>query len=440
MAAISGLYLGINLPYLAPFPVIPLDVEATEVVKHSLSKDKIRILLLEGVHDSAVQEFRDRGYTNIERLSHALEEAELIEKIQGVHILGIRSATKITDKVVAAANRLICVGCFCIGTNQVRLDTARKAGIPVFNAPYSNTRSVAELVIGEIVMLLRGIPEKTTAAHAGKWQKVAKNSYEMRGKTLGIVGYGHIGSQVSVLAEAMGMRVVFFDTEKKLVIGNAQPCSKLKDLLEVADVVSLHVPATPQTKNMIGEKELRAMKKGAHLINASRGNVVVIEALVKALTEKHLLGAAIDVFPAEPASNADEFVSPLRGIPNVILTPHVGGSTQEAQANIGLEVAEKLIKYSDNGSTVGAVNFVEVSLPVKAGGTRFLHIHRNVPGELRRINELFSARDLNVSAQYLQTDPEVGYVVFDLDGEVDEADVIGELQALEGTIRARYLY
>jgi D-3-phosphoglycerate dehydrogenase len=346
----------------------------------------------------------------------------------------------VTDKVLAAANRLITIGCFCIGTNQVRLDTARKAGIPVFNAPYSNTRSVAELVIGEIVMLLRGIPEKSRLAHDGKWLKSPKNSYELRGKTLGIVGYGHIGSQLSVMAEAMGMRVRYFDTEKKLAIGNAQPCGKLKELLEQSDVVTLHVPATPQTKNMIGEKELRSMRKGAYLINASRGNVVVIDPLVKALQDKHLLGAAIDVFPAEPGSNADEFISPLRGLENVILTPHVGGSTQEAQANIGLEVAEKLIKYSDNGSTVGAVNFVEVSLPVKAGGTRFLHIHANVPGVLRRINELLSARNLNVTAQYLQTDPQVGYVVVDLAGEVDEVELSNELQAVEGTIRARYLY
>ena len=410
------------------------------MVKHSLSKDKIRILLLEGIHDNAVQEFHERGYTNVELLPQALDEDELIEKVQGVHMIGIRSATRLTDKVLAAANRLFCVGCFCIGTNQVRLDTARRAGVPVFNAPYSNTRSVAELVIGEIVMLLRGIPEKSHLAHTGRWLKSAANSYEMRGKTLGIVGYGHIGSQLSVMAEAMGMRVRYYDIEKKLAIGNAQSCTRLKDLLESSDVVTLHVPATPQTKNLIGEKELRAMRRGSYLINASRGNVVVIDALVKALEDKHLLGAAIDVFPTEPGSNAEEFVSPLRAFPNVILTPHVGGSTQEAQANIGLEVAEKLIKYSDNGSTFGAVNFVEVSLPVKAGGTRFLHIHANVPGVLRRLNEVISARNLNVSAQYLQTDPEVGYVVVDLDGNIDEIELIGELQALPGTIRTRYLY
>ena len=409
--------------------------------KHSLSKDKIRILLLEGVHDNAVREFHERGYTNVESLPTALDEDELIAKIQGVHMLGIRSRTRVTDKVIAAANRLMAVGCFCIGTNQVSLDTARRAGVPVFNAPYSNTRSVAELVIGEAVMLMRRIPEKSVQAHAGEWNKSAKDSYELRGKTLGIIGYGHIGSQLSVLAEAMGLNVRYFDIEKKLAIGNARPCNTLKELLGLSDIVSLHVPATPQTKNMIGEAEIRAMRKGSYLINASRGNVVVIEALAAALKDKHLLGAAIDVFPKEPAANGEEFVSPLRGLPNVILTPHIGGSTHEAQANIGLEVAEKLIKYSDNGSTVGAVNFVEVSLPVKAGGApRFLHIHANVPGVLRRVNDVFSSRNLNISAQYLQTDPEVGYVVVDLDGDVDETELSAELQAVEGTIRVRFLY
>lgn len=410
------------------------------MVKHSLSKDRIRILLLEGVHDNAISTFKECGYTNIEALTHALDEQELIEKIQGVHMVGIRSRTRLTDKVLAAANRLVCIGCFCIGTNQVSLDTARRAGVPVFNAPYSNTRSVAELVIGEIVMLLRSIPDKSRQAHTGKWLKTAKNSYEMRGKTLGIVGYGHIGSQLSILAEAMGMQVRYYDIENKLAMGNARPAATLDELLRVSDVVSLHVPATGQTKNMIGERQLKTMKPGSYLVNASRGNVVIIEALAKALEEKHVLGAAIDVFPVEPGSNEEEFKSPLRGLANVILTPHVGGSTQEAQANIGLEVAEKLIKYSDNGSTVGAVNFVEVSLPVKAGGTRFLHIHANVPGMLRRVNDVFSSRDLNISAQYLQTDAEVGYVVVDVDGDVDEAEIMSDLQSLEGTIRARFLY
>ena len=408
--------------------------------RHSLAKEKIRVLLLEGIHENAQSLFVEHGYTNVERLAQALTEDELIEKIQGVHLIGIRSATKITEKVLNAANRLIGVGCFCIGTNQVALEAARKGGIPVFNAPYSNTRSVAELVIAEAIMLLRGVPEKSTAAHEGRWMKTAKNSFELRGKTLGIVGYGHIGSQLSVLAEAMGMKVRYYDVEKKLAIGNAHPVASLEGLLNIADVVSLHVPATAQTKNMIGEREIRAMKKGSYLINASRGNVVVIEPLVKALKEQHILGAALDVFPVEPGSNDDEFVSPLRGLPNVILTPHVGGSTVEAQANIGFEVAEKLVKYSDNGSTVGAVNFVEASLPIKAGGARFLHIHANVPGMLRRVNEVFSGRGINISAQYLQTDPEVGYVVVDVDGDIDVAELMAELTALDGTIRARFLY
>ncbi len=411
------------------------------MTRHSLAKDKIRILLLEGVHESAVQEFQRNGYSQIEQVKTALDEAELIERIQGVHLLGIRSRTRITKKVLEAANRLVGVGCFCIGTNQVALDTARTAGIPVFNAPYSNTRSVAELVIGEIIMLLRRIPEKTRGCHDGLWDKSAKNSFELRGKTLGLVGYGHIGSQLSVLAEAMGMRVRFFDVEKKLALGNASPCNSLEELLGVSDVVSLHVPSTPQTKNMFGAEQVRAMKPGSYLINASRGSVVDIDALAEGLKSSHLLGAAIDVFPKEPAANDEEFISPLRGLENVILTPHIGGSTMEAQANIGVEVAEKLIKYSDNGSTVGAVNFVEVSLPVKGGEMRrFLHIHANVPGVMRRVNEIFSQSHLNITAQYLQTDPEVGFVVVDVDGEVDETAVLNELQAIEGTIRARFLY
>lgn len=410
------------------------------MTRHSLAKDKIRVLFLEGVHQSAVEEFRRNGYTQIEQLKVALDEAELIEKIQGVHILGIRSRTRITDKVLAAANRLLTIGCFCIGTNQVSLNSARKAGIPVFNAPYSNTRSVAELVIGEIIMLLRRIPEKSRACHDGAWDKSATNSFELRGKTLGLVGYGHIGTQLSVLAEAMGMKVRFFDIEKKLALGNAQPCATLEELLGISDVVSLHVPSTPQTKNMFGAEQVKAMKPGSYLINASRGSVVDIDALAQGLKSGHLLGAAIDVFPKEPASNGEEFVSPLRGLENVILTPHIGGSTQEAQENIGLEVAEKLIKYSDNGSTVGAVNFVEVSLPVKAGGTRFLHIHSNVPGVLRKVNEVFSQSALNISAQYLQTDPEVGFVVVDVEGAVDEGAVLQQLQEIDGTIRVRFLY
>lgn len=410
------------------------------MTKVSLSKDKIRILLLEGIHDTAVASFQASGYTNIERLSHSLPEAELIERLAGVHMIGIRSNTKLTDKVLTNANRLMAIGCFCIGTNQVKVDVARKIGVPVFNAPYSNTRSVAELVIAEIVMLMRGIPEKSALAHRGTWKKSADSSNELRGKILGIVGYGHIGTQLSVLAEAFGMQVIFFDTEKKLAIGNARPCASLDELLAQADAVTLHVPATPQTRDMIGRRELAIMKKGSFLLNAARGNIVVIEDLCRALEQKHLHGAAIDVFPTEPASNKDRFESPLQAFDNVILTPHIGGSTIEAQENIGTEVAEKLIKYSDNGSTVGAVNFVEVSLPVKAGGTRFLHYHRNMPGMMSRLNEIFSRHQVNISAQYLQTDGEFGYVVADLDGDFDSGSILGEMQDLEGTIRTRFLY
>ncbi len=410
------------------------------MTKVSLSKDKIRILLLEGIHDTAVASFQASGYTNIERLTHSLPEAELIERLAGVHMIGIRSNTKLTDKVLTSANRLMAIGCFCIGTNQVKVDVARKTGVPVFNAPYSNTRSVAELVIAEIVMLMRGIPEKSALAHRGTWKKSADSSNELRGKILGIVGYGHIGTQLSVLAEAFGMQVIFFDTEKKLAIGNARPCASLDELLAQADAVTLHVPATTQTRDMIGQRELAIMKKGSFLLNAARGNIVVIEDLCRALEQKHLHGAAIDVFPTEPASNKDRFESPLQAFDNVILTPHIGGSTIEAQENIGTEVAEKLIKYSDNGSTVGAVNFVEVSLPVKAGGTRFLHYHRNMPGMMSRLNEIFSRHHVNISAQYLQTDGEFGYVVADLDGDFDSGSILGEMQDLEGTIRTRFLY
>jgi len=410
------------------------------VTKLSLSKEKISILLLEGIHDNAISELAARGYATVERLPHALDEAELLERIGSVHMIGIRSRTNLTAKVLEAAQRLFCVGCFCIGTNQVDLKAARKQGIPVFNAPYSNTRSVAELVIGDVIMLMRGIFQKSNLVHGGGWMKSAKDSYEIRGKTLGIVGYGHIGTQVSILAESMGMKVVFYDVVRKLALGNAQPVDSLDELLGMSDVVTLHVPDTPQTRNMIGADQLKAMKKGAHLINLARGKVVDIDALVAALETKHILGAALDVFPKEPSGEGDEFVSPLRGHPNVILTPHIGGSTMEAQANIGTEVAQKLIEYSDNGSTIGAVNFPQVALPVHDGATRFLHLHRNVPGVLRKINDVFSARNLNIAAQYLQTDPELGYVVIDADGDVDEGEVLNDLKAIDGTLKTRFLY
>lgn len=410
------------------------------MTKLSLSKDKIQILLLEGVHDNAINELAARGYASVERLPHALDEAELLERIGSVHMLGIRSRTNLTAKVLEAANRLVTVGCFCIGTNQVDLKAARRLGIPVFNAPYSNTRSVAELVIGEIVMLMRGIFDKSNLVHQGGWMKSAKNSFEVRGKSLGIVGYGHIGTQVSILAEAMGMRVYYYDVVRKLALGNAQACDTLEELLGKSDVVTLHVPDTPQTRDMMGEREIRAMKKGSYLLNAARGKVVVIDALASALKDGHLIGAAIDVFPKEPSGDKDPFESPLRNLPNVILTPHIGGSTLEAQANIGAEVSQKLIEYSDNGSTIGAVNFPEVALPVREGATRFLHIHENKPGMLRRINDLFSNRNLNIASQYLQTDPELGYVVIDVDGDVDEGEVLADLKQIDGTLKARFLY
>ncbi|MGJ4891806.1 phosphoglycerate dehydrogenase [Bradyrhizobium sp. HKCCYLRH3099] len=407
----------------------------------SLPKQKIRVLLLEGVNDSAVRMFEANGYTEVERLPKALGSAELKRMLSGVHMLGIRSRTNLTADVLQAADRLMVVGCFSVGTNQVDLDAAKRFGIPVFNAPYSNTRSVAELTIAEVVMLMRRIFPRSVSAHAGGWDKSANGSREVRGKTLGIIGYGNIGSQLSNLAEAMGMRVIFFDLTDKLRHGNTEPVESLDELLANSDVVSLHVPETPATANMIGERQIRHMKDGAYLINNSRGTVVDIDALASALREGKLSGAAVDVFPVEPASNADPFVSPLQGLPNVILTPHVGGSTEEAQDRIGGEVARKLIDYSDVGSTFGAVNFPQVQLPARPTGTRFIHVHRNVPGVLRQVNEAVSRHNINILAQYLQTDPEVGYVVLETDvvgGEGEE--LLSELRAVEGTIRVRVLY
>jgi D-3-phosphoglycerate dehydrogenase len=407
----------------------------------SLPKDKIHILLLEGVNDSAVDLIRSAGYTNITYLKTSLDGDALRQALRGVHLLGIRSRTQMTREVIEAADRLIAIGCFSVGTNQVDLDAARLAGIPVFNAPFSNTRSVAELVIGEIVMLFRRIIPRSNAAHTGGWDKSAVDSHEVRGKTLGIVGYGNIGSQVSNLAEAMGMRVIFFDQTDKLRHGNTEPAASLQDLLNQSDVVSLHVPETPATHGMIGAGEIASMKKGAYLINNSRGTVVDLDALVAALRSGHLRGAAVDVFPVEPASNKESFQTPLQGIENVILTPHVGGSTEEAQERIGAEVARKLIDYSDVGSTFGAVNFPQAQLPSRPTGTRYIHVHRNVPGMLGRLNEVFSRRGLNIAAQYLQTDGEVGYVVIESEGSTAQSrQTLKEIRALEGTIRARLLY
>ncbi|WAT16216.1 phosphoglycerate dehydrogenase [Xanthomonas fragariae] len=407
----------------------------------SFPKQDIRVLLLEGISQTAVDVFRAAGYSQIELHAKSLPEDELKARIADAHIVGIRSRTQLSAEVLAHAKRLIAVGCFCIGTNQVDLDAVELAGIPVFNAPYSNTRSVAELVIAEAILLLRGIPQKNAQCHRGGWSKSAAGSHETRGKVLGIVGYGHIGTQVGVLAESLGMQVIFHDIETKLSLGNARATIDLDDLLARSDVVTLHVPETPSTKDMIGAAEIARMKHGAHLINASRGTVIDIDALDAALTSGQIGGAAVDVFPIEPKGNGDAFESPLTAHDNVILTPHVGGSTLEAQDNIGVEVAAKLVRYSDNGSTLSAVNFPEVTLPEHPDSLRLLHIHRNVPGVLSQINELFSRHNVNIDGQFLRTDPKVGYVVIDI--SANEAQAIALKQALaliKGTLRTRILF
>ena len=391
------------------------------------------------MHQSAVETLKRNGYSNIDYVKTSLPEDELIERIKDVHFVGLRSRTHINEAVLESAEKLVAIGCFCIGTNQVDLQGARERGIAVFNAPFSNTRSVAELVLGEILLLLRGIPERNALAHRGGWLKSANGSFEARGKTLGIIGYGHIGTQLGIMAENIGMNVEFYDIEDKLTLGNATQVHNLTQLLQRADVISLHVPETPQTKNLIGMAELEVMKQGAILINASRGTVVDIDALAESLRDKKLSGAAIDVFPVEPKSNDEEFVSPLREFDNVILTPHIGGSTQEAQENIGIEVAGKLAKYSDNGSTITAVNFPEVSLPELANRSRLLHVHHNRPGVLTQINQAFAQHGINIAAQYLQTDESIGYVVIDVDTDQSEV-ALKELSAVEGTIRARILH
>jgi D-3-phosphoglycerate dehydrogenase len=407
--------------------------------KTSLDKSKIKILLLEGVHESAIDIFEANGYTNIEQRKGAITEQELLDIIPGVHLLGIRSRTQVNEAVFAKAQRLIALGCFCIGTNQVDLNAAMINGTTVFNAPYSNTRSVAELVIAEAILLLRGIPEKNAKAHKGEWLKTAKDSFEIRGKTLGIVGYGNIGSQVSVLAESLGMKVIFQDAITKLPLGNAQQCKNLDELLSKSDIVTLHVPQDAVTKNMMGREQFTKMKPGAVFINASRGTVVDIEALAEALENRQLTGAAIDVFPTEPKSSDEEFLSPLRKYDNCILTPHVGGSTMEAQEKIGEEVAQKLVKFSDNGSTLSSVNFPEVSLPAHAGSHRLLHIHKNTPGILSQINQFFSDNGINIQAQYLQTNQNVGYVVTDIDRDYGPM-ALSHLNGIDGTIKARILF
>jgi D-3-phosphoglycerate dehydrogenase len=404
----------------------------------SFPKDQIKVLLLENVHPSAHELFRGEGF-QLETLPSAVGSEDLARRIEDVHVLGIRSKTRVTDLVLANARRLLAVGCFCIGTNQVDLVSANRRGIPVFNAPFSNTRSVAELIMSEIVMLSRRLGDRVREMHAGQWRKVATGSFEIRGKTLGIVGYGHIGRQIGVIAEMMGMRVLFFDVAAKLPMGNNRSTKALDELLSQSDFVSLHVPETPQTKGMIGERELAAMRAGGYLLNASRGTVVDIPALAQSLKSGHLAGAAIDVFPEEPESNSDGFETPLRGLPNVIMTPHIGGSTAEAQEAIGREVGAALIKYVNAGATTGAVNFPHIDSPPTPGKHRILNVHKNVPGVLRDINRIVSEKGANIVSQVLATDPEIGYLVMDLDQDVSR-DVKNAVATLGTSIRTRILY
>jgi D-3-phosphoglycerate dehydrogenase / 2-oxoglutarate reductase len=405
----------------------------------SLEKSKIKFLLLEGVHPSAVESLHNAGYQNIEQHQKALAPEDLKVAIANAHFVGIRSRTQLTADIFDAAHKLVAVGCFCIGTNQVDLAAATRRGVAVFNAPFSNTRSVAELVIAEAILLLRGVAAKNAAAHRGEWQKTAVNAYEIRGKRLGIIGYGNIGMQLGVIAEGLGMQVQFYDVVSKLPLGNARQLPNLEQLLAQSDVVSLHVPETRTTRDMIGASQLGQMPQGSILINASRGTVVDIDALAASLASGHLGGAAIDVFPVEPRSNDDEFISPLRSFDNVFLTPHIGGSTVEAQANIGVEVAEKLARYSDNGTSTSSVNFPEVALPEHEGSHRLLHIHHNVPGIMSAINRVFSENNVNVSAQFLQTNDAIGYVVIDVDAEYSDV-ALEKLASIDGTIRSRVLF
>lgn len=409
------------------------------MTKVSLDKSKIKFLLLEGVHQNAIDVLHEAGYTNIEYHKKALEPEELKEAIKDAHFVGLRSRTNLTADILEHAHKLIAVGCFCIGTNQVDLSAAKQKGIPVFNAPYSNTRSVAELVLAEIILLMRQIPKANAEVHRGEWNKSAAGSHEVRGKKLGIIGYGHIGSQLSIIAESLGMNVYFYDVETKLPLGNAQQVGSLEELLGSCDVISLHVPENPSTKNLINAERIAQLKQDSILVNAARGTVVDIDALATALEAGKIRGAAIDVFPVEPASADEVFESPLRKFDNVLLTPHIGGSTAEAQENIGTEVALKFVKYSDNGSTLSAVNFPEVSLPEHEGAKRLLHIHHNRPGILNQINKVFVDANINIAAQFLQTDPSIGYVVIDVESEDTEA-LLTKLKEIDGTIRARILY
>ena len=405
----------------------------------SFPREKIRVVLFEGIHPGTVDYLAERGYTTVEVFDRALRPAELAAAIRDAHIVGVRSRTVLDQDALAAGRKLFAIGCFCIGTNQVDLTFAAQRGVPVFNAPHSNTRSVAELVVGLAVMLQRDVFRKSARVHAGTWPKTARGSREVRGKTIGIVGYGHIGSQVSVLAEAFGMRVLFFDIQPKLPLGNAESVASLGEILERANVVTLHVPETPLTKNMIDAERIAAMRPGAFLINTSRGSVMDQEALAAAIRERRLSGAAVDVFPTEPRTTSAALDSPLRGLENVILTPHVAGSTEEAQAKIGLEVAGKLVSYSDSGATVGSVNFPEINLAPNDKSHRILHVHGNVPGILQQINRVIADENINVMAQHLETHNGIGYVVFDIEKEASTG-LLGRLKEVEGTIRARILY
>ena len=405
----------------------------------SYPKEKVNVLFLENISDSAVNFFKEQGYSSVRKLSGALSEEDLKREVKDVHLLGIRSKTQITPAVLEAAQKLQAIGCFCIGTNQVDLKTARNKGVVVFNAPYSNTRSVAELVIASAIMLIRKIPDKNKAAHDGKWMKDAKGSYELRGKTIGIVGYGNIGTQVSVLAEAFGMKVVFYDVVTKLPLGNAVPCKSLKELTSESDIITLHVPELPTTKNLISRQALKNFKQGSILINYARGEVVDLDALKDAILEKQITGAAIDVYPVEPEKNGDPFVTPLQGLPNVILTPHIGGSTEEAQLNIGEDVSNKLYQFLEKGVTEGSHTVPPLSVPPIEGSHRILHIHKNVPGVLSEINTALSKSNINVVGQYLKTNDEVGYVVLDLDQKLS-GQAFDILKGVKGTMKVRLLY
>lgn len=411
--------------------------EAKETL--SYPKDKIKILLLEGIHPSAVKTFTDHRFTHIETHDVAWDEDELLEQVEDVQVIGIRSKTQITEKVIQKAEKLKAIGCFCIGTNQVDLDAAIEAGVAVFNSPYSNTRSVAELVIAESIMLMRRIPLRDKKAHEGIWLKDASNSFEVRGKKIGIIGYGHIGSQVSVLAENMGLNVFYYDVEPKLPMGNATRVDSLDELLRISDIVTLHVPATPNTKKLIGASQLATMKKGSILLNLSRGSVVDIPALKDAIESGHLAGAGIDVFPVEPESKGDPFKTELQNLPNVILTPHIGGSTLEAQYNIGLDVATKLTQFIDNGTSVGSHSVPPLNLPKQKNAHRILHIHENKPGVLSEINRLLSDMEINILGQYLKTNDRIGYVVLDIDKNHDD-EILEGMNNVKHTIRTRVLY